>query len=354
RRRWSRSWSLPEDRREHPIQLLKAAVPDLQHALAPFVPQPDLRAQSTLQLLDQVPHLRAAVSVAFLARQAPRLETLDQRLHRPDGEVFGDYLSSGLAQIALVGNREQRPGVSHAELAGHDGLLDGVREAQEAQRVRDRRPLLADARREFLLRQPVLLDQALVRLRLLDRVEVLALDVLDQRDLERLVVGDLANHHGQLTQPRLLRRPPSALAGDEHVPVAVPSDDQGQQHSLAADGLRQLLDMPLVEMASRLRAVRTDLLDAEVHHALALRGGAAGNQRPKPPAEGRPLHLRLRFRHSILLRLRVLESDGRGAVALQQLFRKLKVALRALRFDVVEDGRAAVARRLAQIGRAHV
>ena len=54
-------------------------------------------------------------------------------------------------------------------------------------------------------------------------------------------------------------------------------------------------DTLLKEVAARLRPVGADLLDAEVHHALALGGRAAGDQSPESPAERRPLQLRLRF-----------------------------------------------------------
>ena len=52
---------------------------------------------------------------------------------------------------------------------------------------------LVDELAELLLGMAIFVDQALIGLRLLDRVEVLALDILDQRDLERLVVAELAD-----------------------------------------------------------------------------------------------------------------------------------------------------------------
>ena len=54
-----------------------------------------------------------------------------------------------------------------------------------------------------------------VAARLLDRVEVLALHVLDDRDLERLVVGDLDRHDRHVVQAGALRRAPAPLAGDD-------------------------------------------------------------------------------------------------------------------------------------------
>ena len=61
-------------------------------------------------------------------------------------------------------------------------------------------------------------DQALQRLRLFERVEVFALDVLDQRHREHgAVVGHLAHDRRDFVQAGELRRAPAALAGDDLV-----------------------------------------------------------------------------------------------------------------------------------------
>ena len=68
---------------------------------------------------------------------------------------------------------------------------------------------------ELLLGVAVVVDQALIGLCFLDRVEVLALDILDQRDLERLLVAEIADDGGDFVQPRPLRRAPAPFAGDD-------------------------------------------------------------------------------------------------------------------------------------------
>ena len=57
---------------------------------------------------------------------------------------------------------------------------------QQAQRVRDRAAILADPLGQHLLRVPELADQPLVTGRFLERVQILALEVLHQRHFERL------------------------------------------------------------------------------------------------------------------------------------------------------------------------
>ncbi len=67
----------------------------------------------------------------------------------------------------------------------------------------DGRAVLAEPRRERLLRVAVLLHQAVERLGELDRVQVLALDVLDERELERLRLG---RRPSRRPAPRAARR----------------------------------------------------------------------------------------------------------------------------------------------------
>src|SRR5439155_14645234 len=321
-----------QDCSEDAVQLGEALVADLERAAAAPVVEGDLRAELALQLFDQVADLRGALFAALLFRQPARLEPLYQRLDRADGEAVGDHLFGRSAQIALVGDGEQGASVAHAQLTGDDGFLDRVREPEQPQRVGDGGTVLPDPRGELFLRQAMLLDQPLVRLRLLDRVEVLALDVLDQRQLEGLLLRDLPDHHRQLAQAGPLRRPPPPLAGDQHVAVVRAADDERQEHAFAADRLGQLLDVAFVEVAAGLVPVGPDLLDAEVQHAFALGWRAARDQRPQTPAQRGPLDLCLCVHMRILLRLRVLAN--RGVMALQHLGGQLQVALRALRLDV--------------------
>src|SRR5262249_4388018 len=82
-------------------------------------------------------------------------------------------------------------------------------QAQQAQGVGDRRAVLADALSQRVLRVAVLFDQAIHRLGKLDRIEILALDVLDQRQLEGLSSRDVAPHHQHLLQVGALRGSPA-------------------------------------------------------------------------------------------------------------------------------------------------
>ena len=70
------------------------------------------------------------------------------------------------------------------------------------------------------MRVAALLRELLQRLRLFERRQVLALQVLDQRQLHHLGVVGLAQDDRQLAQPDLHRRVVAPLAGDDLVAVA--------------------------------------------------------------------------------------------------------------------------------------
>jgi hypothetical protein len=76
--------------------------------------------------------------------------------------------------------------------------------------------------------------------RLFHRVQVAALDVLDERELQHLLVFDFADDDGHAGQARELRGAPAALAGDELVEAgAGGADDDGLQQAVLLQRLRE-------------------------------------------------------------------------------------------------------------------
>jgi hypothetical protein len=118
-------------------------------------------------------------------------------------------------------------------------------------------------------------DQPLIGLGFLDRVEVLALDILDQRDFQRLLVAELADDGRNLVQPRPLRRPPTALAGDDLETVAVGPNDDWLDHAARLDRGGQLRQRLLLEDSPRLAGMGFDAGDGD-HLDGAARGIGAG------------------------------------------------------------------------------
>ena len=98
-----------------------------------------------------------------------------------------------------------------------DESLDGRRQLEEAQGVGDRDPAPADPARELVVGEPEVLDQLLVGAGLLERVQVLAVEVLDERLLDGTELVGVTDEGGDRGEPGLLGRPPAALPRDQLV-----------------------------------------------------------------------------------------------------------------------------------------
>ena len=124
--------------------------------------------------------------------------------------------------------------------------------------------MLAQALRDLVMREAELFDEAPQPARLLDGVEVGALQVLDQAEDQLLVVAGVAAHDGgHGPQPGQTRGAPPALAGDQLISVAQGSHQQGLQHAVHADGFRQLAKRLGVETRPHLLARGLDLVDGD-------------------------------------------------------------------------------------------
>ena len=191
---------------------------------------PDTRAELHLQLVFRGASVHVGAGAAFAWRGvgAPisRPSSADltsasvSRTERP--RVFTSR--AAWSCTASAGRRKQRPRVTHRERRRGDVVLDFGRQLEQPERVRDGRAILADRRGHRVLRQVEFVDETAIRFRLVDRVEVFALNVLDQRELEqrlrRLLGADVLEDHGDAREPRALRGAPSTLTGDDPESIA--------------------------------------------------------------------------------------------------------------------------------------
>src|SRR6185295_4316307 len=91
---------------------------------------------------------------------------------------------------------------------------------------------------------------------------VLALDVLDQSELERFAIRGTPDDDGDLLQARELRRTQAALSGDQHVgTVRTFADDERLDHAIFADRLGEVRESSVVEVAAGLVVIGLKLLD---------------------------------------------------------------------------------------------
>ncbi len=136
------------------------------------------------------------------------------------------------------------------------------RQAEQAEGVADVRAGAADPLRELFVGGAEVVEQLLVGGRLLQRVELRAVQVLDERVAEHVVVGRLADDGRDVLEAGPLRRPHPALAHDELVAAGaeLPHHDRLQQADLG-DGGGQFLERLFVEGQARLARVGRDRVD---------------------------------------------------------------------------------------------
>ena len=150
------------------------------------------------------------------------------------------------------------------KLALRHHALHGIRQLQQAQRVRHMAAALADDAGEIRLGVAKLGDQLLIAQRLLKGVEIRPLDVFDDGELERLAVTRLDEQDGHLVQAGTLPGPPATLSGDDLVNIRHARQGPHQDRlddALLADGPRQVLELLLVKALAGIAGVRAQELD---------------------------------------------------------------------------------------------
>ena len=165
------------------------------------------------------------------------------------------------------------------------------RKLEQSQQVGDVAARLVNQLADLVLRVAVTLDQLPIAFGLLDRVQILALDILDQRQLGDRRFVDLAHDRRDRVEPRALRRAPAPLAGDDLVIRRRPAagGSAGARPARAID-CGELVEGVLVELHARLIGVGPDPRDLDLAHAAARRRGSrrSGGLRASPSSADRP------------------------------------------------------------------
>ena len=120
---------------------------------------------------------------------------------------------------------------------------------------------------DILLCMAVPIDQLAVAFRFLDRIQVLTLDVLDQRNLRRSRIIDLADDRWNGMQPGALRSSPSALAGDDLEAVTVRTKQDWLKDTPLCNRIGELVDRLFLELAPRLLRIWANTPDLNLTNA---------------------------------------------------------------------------------------
>jgi hypothetical protein len=112
---------------------------------------------------------------------------------------------------------QQRAGMAHLDLAVLEHRLDLLGQVLKTQQVAHRRPRASHGLRRFRVRQAEFDYQPTQRPRLFERIQVLALDVLDEGHRDGRVIRNLAHDGRHFLKTGQLCGPPAAFAGDDLV-----------------------------------------------------------------------------------------------------------------------------------------
>jgi hypothetical protein len=143
--------------------------------------------------------------------------------------------------------------MAHLQIARRQQRLHRLGQLQQAKQVACRAARAADGLCRLLVRHLEFGHQALQAMRLLERAEVLALDVLDQAHHRGRIVGNDPDQHRHLLEPGQARGTHAAFAGDDLVLPGVHGPDEDRlHHALAANALGELVKRSLVHADARL------------------------------------------------------------------------------------------------------
>ena len=198
--------------------------------------------------------------------------------------------------------------------------LDFRGQVEEAHRVGDGGPALADALGDVFLGEAEVFVQALVGGGLFNGIEILALEILDEGELEDLAVGGFPDDDRSFPELEFGGGTPAAFAGDELVLGAHFADDEGLDDAALADALDEFLQVLDAEIGPRLERAGNDLVERKGLDAFAkfLDGRWSGHpgvdQCTQPSAECWFCH------HVALTRIRMIDkmnssSQKRGYAA---------------------------------------
>jgi hypothetical protein len=148
--------------------------------------------------------------------------------------------------------------VTGGKLSLFEQFQDCFLKLEEPKRIGNRCAVLAGALRNLFLRKVKFIGKTLKRVGLLDRVEVLALEVFNQGHFKSHVIGDVSNHDRDATETSSLGRAPASLACNELVPGADSADYKRLNNSAGTNRARKFVERFFAEARSGLVGARVD------------------------------------------------------------------------------------------------
>ena len=151
-------------------------------------------------------------------------------LELANAEPSGDGLISEAAHRVLCSEREKGSRMTGGKRPFFHQLLNMVRERQYPEQVGYRRSVFANSFCHLLLCQLEIIEQAPIAACFFDRVQVRALEILDQCQDEHGLIVELPNDRWNLSPAEVGSGAETTLAGDQLEGIALPANcDRLQQ-----------------------------------------------------------------------------------------------------------------------------
>ena len=150
--------------------------------------------------------------------------------------------------------------------------MHGFREFQQAQRVRDLRTRATDPARQFFLSNTKIREQLLIGGCLFQRVQLRAVQVLQQGIAQHVHVGGVANHGRNDVETDLFGCAQPTFTHDELILawfIGQGSNNNGLKHTDFTDAVHEFREVILIEDRSRLRPVGNNVLRVQVSQPCA-------------------------------------------------------------------------------------
>ena len=132
--------------------------------------------------------------------------------------------------------------MTETEQTGADVILNVRMELENPEEVGDRGAIFSDLHRSFFLGEIEILDELAVAESFLDRVEILALEILDEGEFENFAIIGFADEDGKFGEAGDLGGAPAAFAGDQFIGTVAGTNDERLKNPLLFYGVSEFLD----------------------------------------------------------------------------------------------------------------
>ena len=139
-------------------------------------------------------------------------------------------------------------------------VLDVLRQIEQTHRIGDRGTVLAHALRDVFLAHLEVLGKSRVGGGFFNGVEVLALEILNERHLEHITITGLTDYDRNFSEPQFPSSTESTLTGDQFQGAFHLTDDQRLNDAMLTNRIDQLGQLLSQELCSRLQGAGHHLI----------------------------------------------------------------------------------------------